>query len=664
MPSKIYTNIQNLPEAQSISLSSALAIYKQPDSFVLRLSTTDGLFWTTINPPLSAQLDSLSSTAFPAITALMPLSGGKMTGSLILNTAIPLEAQHLASKKYVDDADSLHILRAGDTMVGYLSVAAPNTPSEVAHKQYVDNSDALIDYIIGLNFNGYKAVRFAFNDRNQAVNNAYAGKLFVIDNSNRLKFIGSDGTDYAGGGTGTFNAPYANCICNVPFISSGEYAVSAVSDGGFSIVLSNYGNVYTTGNNSVGQLGIGSTTSSYIWNSIAPSAFNYEGVTKIFMSDASNASTSKTGVLALTLSGNLYGWGANGDYQLSLPAAAYYTTPRLINTPTNTNGGSIKNIKIKDAMLTGDGANLKQFSAVIDINNNVHAVGNGYAFLPIGKNSSGKTTSFSACKVQTSFTTEGNMTADAIYGCGSTNLYAISANQLYAAGANQSGQLLNGRSGAIGASKNFQKCQLSDTVDINGNATSASVYADNVSQIKAVASTDALGTNAMIFIITTQGRVYCGGKRRIASGHADSVASTSDFLKCGVLVASLAGKTIVDLKIANAENDYTVCVAKDSSGVLYSAGYNARGALGIGNLNAVRGFQRVINPNNVQWADFIVAPTSTNNYAVHVHAITTQGELFSWGSNELVECGTNTQTSVATSTTNNAISMPIKTSIA
>jgi hypothetical protein len=144
MSSRIYTTIENLPNALSISLSSALAIYKQPDTFALRLSTTNGLFWTTINPPLSAQLTSLSSTAFVAISALMPLSGGQMTGPLILNNAVPLEALHLASKKYVDDADALHVLRSGDTMVGYLSVNIPNRAGEITPKQYVDNRDVTI----------------------------------------------------------------------------------------------------------------------------------------------------------------------------------------------------------------------------------------------------------------------------------------------------------------------------------------------------------------------------------------------------------------------------------------------------------------------------------------------------------------------------------------
>jgi len=460
MPNRIYTTIENLPNAQTLALSSQLAIHKGIDSFAVRLSTVNALMRNTINPPLSAQLDSLSSTAYPAISALMPLSGGKLTNFLSLHTVEPLDALHIASKRYVDDADELRVAVAGDALTGFLSAHAdPNTNVEVARKQYVNTRDNNIDYIIGVNFSGFKVSRFAFSERNQAVDAGFAGKFFVVDNSNRLKFIGSDGDLYAGGGTGPFNQRFADAVvCTVPFVSSGEYAISAAGDANFSIILSNYGYVYTTGSNTDGQLGNGTTVKRLTWGIINPAYFGNVPVVKILLSDASNSLGSRTGILAITLSGDLYGWGANDNYQLSLSASASYTTPRLINTPSNPHGGSIKNVKIKDAMLTGRGNALAQFSAVIDVNNQVHAVGNGNAILPIGTTTNGTSTSFSACKVIVSGSAEINMTADAIYGCGSSNVYAITAGQLYAAGANVNGQLLNGLN--ANTSKKFTKCQL------------------------------------------------------------------------------------------------------------------------------------------------------------------------------------------------------------
>lgn len=665
MPNRVYTTIENLPNAQALALSSQLAIHDGIDSFALRLSTVSTVMRNTINPPLSAQLESLSSTAYPTINALMPLSGGQMTGYLTLHTVNSLNALHIVAKKYVDDADILNIAVSGSALTGFLSAHAnPNTYSEVARKQYVDNKDSSIDNIISVNYSGFKVSKFAFNDRNQAVDNGYAAKFFVIDNSNRLKFIGSDGKTYAGGGTGMFDQRYAAAVCVVPFISSGEYAVSAVGDGNFCMILSNYGYVYTTGDNTNGQLGNGTTTARYTWDIVNPSYFNNEAVTKIFLSDASTTIASKTGILALTLSGNLYGWGANDNYQLSLSAAAYYTTPRLINTASNTHGGSIKNVKIKDALLTGNGQTLAQLSVVIDQNNQVHAVGNANAVLPIGSSTSGLTTRFSACKVIVSGSTEVNMTADAIYGSGSSNVYALTAGQLYAAGSNNNGQLLNGLNATV-ASKRFTKCQLAESVDRDGNATKQS-YADNVAFVKTIAGINNIGTYTTVYVVTNDGQLYSGGYNRIASGHARSIASRSKFLKVAVPVATLAGKNIVKLQACNTEFDFSLCIAQDDAGNLYSAGYNAYGTRGNGSVVTKDGFVQVIAPNNVVWSDFIVLCSSvkTDN-DVHAHAYTTSGELYSWGYNGLNECGVFTQYGVGTlKTTNIAISTPTKTSIA
>jgi len=665
MPNRIYTTIENLPNAQSLALSSQLAIHKGIDSFALHLSTMNALMRNAINPPLSAQLDSLSSTAYPAITALMPLSGSKLTGFVSLHTVEPLDALHIASKRYVDNADALHIAVAGDALTGFLSAHAdPNTGAEAARKQYVDARDNNIDYIIGVNFSGFKVSRFAFSERNQAVDAGFAGKFFVVDNSNRLKFIGSDGALYAGGGTGPFNQRFADAVvCTVPFVSSGEYAISAAGDANFSIILSNYGYVYTTGSNANGQLGNGTTVDRLTWDIINPAYFS-EPVAKIFLSDATNELNSKTGILAITLSGNLYGWGANDNHQLSLSAAAFYTTPRLINTPLNTHGGSIKNVKIKDAMLTGRGNALAQFSAVIDANNQVHAVGNGNAMLPIGAKTSGISTSFSACKVIISGYTEVDMTADAIYGSGSSNIYAIKAGQLYAAGTNVHGQLLNGLNAAT--SKRFTKCQLAEGVDLDGNAVRQRVAGD-IAFVKTVAGNDNVGNYTTVYVVTNSGQVYSGGYNRIASGHARAIASRSKFLKAAIPVATLAAKNIVQLKACNSNFDRSVCIVQDALGNLYAAGLNNYGVCGNGTLKTTDGFALVIAPNNVVWSDYIVMCSKTSKFTInepHAHAYTTSGELYSWGHSVFGECGLPVQYGVGTASTNDAISMPIKTSIA
>jgi alpha-tubulin suppressor-like RCC1 family protein len=364
------------------------------------------------------------------------------------------------------------------------------------------------------------------------------------------------------------------------------------------------------------------------------------------------------------LSGDLYGWGANDNFQLSLSASAFYTTPRLINTASNPHGGSIKNVKIKDAMLTGRGNALAQFSAVIDVNNQVHAVGNGNAILPIGTNTIGTSTSFSACKVIVSGSTEINMTADAIYGCGSSNVYAVTAGQLYAAGANTHGQLLNGLN--ANTSKKFTKCQLADDVDRDGNAVRQR-FANDVAFVKAIAGTNNAGNATTVYVVTNSGQVYSGGYNRVASGHARSIASRSKFLKAAIPVASLVRKNIIQLKACNSNFDRSVCIVQDALGNLYSAGWNIFGSCGNGTLNTKDGFALVIAPNNVVWSDYIVMCSKAVNLAnnePHVHAYTTSGELYSWGYNGFGECGLPVQFGIGNASTNDAISAPIKTSIA
>jgi alpha-tubulin suppressor-like RCC1 family protein len=284
--------------------------------------------------------------------------------------------------------------------------------------------------------------------------------------------------------------------------------------------------------------------------------------------------------------------------------------------------------------------------------------------LPIGTNTNGTSTSFSACKVIVSGSTEINMTADAIYGSGSSNVYAVTANQLYAAGTNVHGQLLNGLNATT--SRRFAKCQLAEGVDINGNAVRQR-FADDVAFVKTIAGTNNAGNATTVYVVTNSGQVYSGGYNRIASGHARTIASKSKFLKAAIPVASLVGKNIIQLKACNSTFDRSVCIVQDAIGNLYATGWNNYGICGNGTLETTDGFTLVIAPNNVVWRDYIVMSSKTVNLAnneSHAHAFTTSGELYSWGWNKFGECGVFAPYGVGTASTNSVISSPIKTSIA
>jgi alpha-tubulin suppressor-like RCC1 family protein len=256
------------------------------------------------------------------------------------------------------------------------------------------------------------------------------------------------------------------------------------------------------------------------------------------------------------------------------------------------------------------------------------------------------------------------MTADAIYGCGSSNIYALTAGQLYAAGANVHGQLLNGLNATT--SRRFAKCQLAESVDIDGNATRQS-FANDVAFVKATPGDTATGRYTTVYVVTNRGQVYCGGYNRVSSGHTRNIASRSKFLKAAIPVASLATKNIVDLKACNSNVDRSICIAKDLNGNLYSVGFNDHGSCGNGTTATKDGFALVIAPNNVVWSDYIVICAKARDLKSrepHIHAYTTYGELYSWGYNGFGECGLPVPYGVGNASSNVAISVPTKTSIA
>jgi hypothetical protein len=70
-------------------------------------------------------------------------AGDTMTGFLTLS-ANPTSNLHAATKQYVDTADALKVAKAGDTMTGFLTLSAdPTNALHAASKQYVDTADAL-----------------------------------------------------------------------------------------------------------------------------------------------------------------------------------------------------------------------------------------------------------------------------------------------------------------------------------------------------------------------------------------------------------------------------------------------------------------------------------------------------------------------------------------
>lgn len=98
-----------------------------------------------------------STTVTNSIATKLPLSGGTMTGDIVLGTnavtttADPATGNELARKSYIDTADALKLNLTGGTMSGAIAMGTskitgmgdPTLAQDAATKTYVDTADAL-----------------------------------------------------------------------------------------------------------------------------------------------------------------------------------------------------------------------------------------------------------------------------------------------------------------------------------------------------------------------------------------------------------------------------------------------------------------------------------------------------------------------------------------
>ena len=418
--------INQLSAASTIVGTELTPVYQNADTFRTDINSIVNFASSVITPPLSAATQILSSNVFTQIGLRLPLAGGAMTGYITLS-ADPTAPLHAATKQYVDAADALRVPLSGGTMTGFLSVnAAPIRSVEVANKQYVDSLFATSTAAAVELIRGAKASRFlyGFPFEGGATSQGTRAKFFYLDGLNRLRMSGRDCQtaitqgfegSTVGGGFGqslgsTFNS-FINAVVPIQ-METNEYAISAVGAGSSSFILSNRGNVYSTGINFStpagytqgtikGFLGTGNTTDQYIstWQKISTTAFGSSSALKISITEATYVADRPRGQVAVvTNSGKAYAWGANDRNQIS------EATADLISVPTLLSGGSLGSTNVLQVLPAG----IALFA--IDTNNVVHVRGGGTAtsftgagnytrYLAQNTTSSSATTrtSFSAC---------------------------------------------------------------------------------------------------------------------------------------------------------------------------------------------------------------------------------------------------------------------------
>ena len=121
---------------------------------------TDGV--TTIAPSQNAVFDALASKEdkngnanFIRVDGTNSMGADlNLAGNKIMNVVDPTDAQHAATKNYVDTQDALKVSKAGDSMSGNLAMggnsvtglASPTNGTDAANKNYVDASIAGLDF--------------------------------------------------------------------------------------------------------------------------------------------------------------------------------------------------------------------------------------------------------------------------------------------------------------------------------------------------------------------------------------------------------------------------------------------------------------------------------------------------------------------------------------
>lgn len=126
----------------SVVVNSTLQVSTLAASTVPVVNASQNLVSSAVTPTELGYLSGTTSAVQSQMDSKLPLAGGTMTGSLVLN-ADPVVALEAVTKQYADAALALKLNLAGGTMSGALILNAdPSAALGAATKQYTDAGDA------------------------------------------------------------------------------------------------------------------------------------------------------------------------------------------------------------------------------------------------------------------------------------------------------------------------------------------------------------------------------------------------------------------------------------------------------------------------------------------------------------------------------------------
>jgi alpha-tubulin suppressor-like RCC1 family protein len=418
-----------------------------------------------------------------------------------------------------------------------------------------------------LNLDGDRAFLKFRNTENKTLQSGLDRVSSFISKTNKLYLAGYAAGERLGMGSRNYADNGFNEI--VAPLLAGEVIVEHYCTYHSQFILTNLGNLYSTGYNATGILGHGNTTNLNYFKRIT-------GISNVTHFSCSNGYDDESHCTAIS-NGRLYTWGDNGRGQLGNNSTTNISVPTLINQ------GSILNKTIVKAYAIGDTYTNYGYTVVIDSNKNIHFCGtNGAGQFGIAAGDFTQRLQFVQHPTRLADHYVGSM-----YNSYATS-FILHNGKIFTAGgydtANQYGQLGNNGTTA--------RQTFAEVIVPGKTFTSLAVWEYYGGSVAAIMND---GT------VTTWGRNNQG---QLGTGTRTNV-STPTYAQCQLPNGTISPLSNI-VKVQGHDQNWSFCAALDSFGELWVTGYNGYGQKGIGTTDENNYFTRVIKPADTFFVDFLL----------------------------------------------------------
>jgi len=668
-------------------VSATNFFYTSGDGLVVPYDRSDFLYLSSTQTEMSkaasqqyviSQLASVSGiTQTYLFQNFVALSGSVLTANLS-SSIVPTTSSQYVNLKYITDN---YVPKTGGVFTDFISVPQPSVGDPSARVATVGYVESRIAAQPGSRLNNLSA--FPINNRDNKHNNNGRGNsgngvTFIRDNDSKVRSCGLY-SNVNSGGYGFYQTQlYSFPQLPIEFqINNGtEFATKVLNTGQSTFILSNLGYVYTAGDNTAGQLGVGGITRRNtfvnITSSITPSTTGTQ-ITGLFISQGNDQTTTNNSVYLLS-GGQLWAWGSNKIGQLGVGSTTNVAVPALVNLVSP--GSSIVGQYLTKIAASNSAA--LGYVLAIDSNKIVHVAGwnaAGQLGLSAAINGTGSgrrtgafptnTTTFKTSQLWTISSVQVSphlqtvplpvlisptITADEVYTAGS-NSYILTGGSVLSCGRNGTGACgLGNTTSAPGilspaTTRPYWQTVISDTsgAPLTGvEYLTTSGDPANIGIVSVCAYISSLST-IKVWGSNSSGQLGTGNNGN------QLVATTPSSAPTGILKAKMVG-----------QQHNTTLFVLDSAGDIYVTGYVDGGldGRGEGNIKVQNTFQKVIRPQGIKYVDFEVFSYGNMSQFKTVLAQSLTNELYAWGYNTYNQGGF-----INIPATKTIIDVPIKVSL-